>query len=124
MAQVTARGELKYHTMVNGVQYAMMDGLTTMQELSVDNLGLRLLWAVLEGLVQGMELFGLITLPVLETRQPFLNVGTEYLETIIVATMTILVSCVQVSRLYVCNTSKIAGSVEKKRLEGENSYHL
>ena len=113
MAQVTARGELKYHTMVNGVQYAMMDGLTTMQELSVDNLGLRLLWAVLEGLVQGMELFGLITLPVLETRQPFLNVVTEDLENIIVTTLKILVSCVQVSQLYVCNTSKITGLVGK-----------
>ena len=69
-----------------------------------------------------MELFGLITLPVLETKQPFLNVVTEYLENIIVATWTILVSCAQVSRLYVYNTSKTAGSVDKKRVEGENSY--
>ena len=104
---------MKYHTMVNGVQYAIVDGPTTMQELSVDNLGLRLLWAVLEGLVQGMELFGLMTLPVLETRQPFLNVVTEDLENIIVTTLKILVSCVQVSHLYVCNTSKITGLVGK-----------
>ena len=71
-----------------------------------------------------MELFGLMTFPVLETRQLFLNVVTEYVEDIIVTTMKILVSCVQVSRLYVCNTSKIAGSVEKKRVEGETCVRL